>query len=721
MREAVTFCRLCSALCGVRLTLDDNDRVVKIRGDRQHPLTRGYSCAKGVCHHELHNSPNRLLHAQKRRADGSFESIPLEQALDEIAAKVRILVDEEGARSIAAFLGTWGYNNATFTPMLRAWMDALGSPSRFTSLTVDQSSKIVTIGRMGRWSAGRQGFADADVWMMFGGNPLVSGANTTGMPSSHPLKQLKEAKARGMRLLVVDPRRTETARYADIHLQPYPGEDPAIAAGLLNVMLSRGLYDAKFCARHVDGLEALRQAVAPFTPEVVAARAGVPAADLVAAAELWGGSVGDRGKRGCAYTSTGPCMSAHSNLADHMVELLNAIGGRYLREGEMVENALLPGPRRAEALGPSRWWERGARGVAREDLGTLPGVIGREFPCGILADEVLTEKQGRIRALFVAGGNPALAFPDQDKVVRALRSLDLLVAIDPFMSATARLAHYVIAPRMQYERTDSIPINPQIDLMPVPFMQLAQPIAKPPEGAEVIEDWYLFWALGKRLGLQLHYEGEPLDMDTPPESRALMERLTRQREVPFEELWNAPRGMLFPERRRPVEPARPGHSARMSLMPDDVAEELRQFAQEQPRAANESASGFTHMLASRRMRDAMNSLHHEAPTLTKRHRYNPAFIHPGDIAALGLKDGERVRIVSDHGRIDAVLESDDTLRSGVIQMTHSWGALPGESHSYEDFGANVGRLISNERHVETINAMARQSGIPVNIVPAGEG
>jgi anaerobic selenocysteine-containing dehydrogenase len=717
MREALTFCRLCSALCGVRLTLDDQDRVVKIRGDKAHPLTRGYSCAKGVCHDELHNSPERLLHPVKRRPDGGFERIPLAQALDEIAARVRTLVDEEGARSIAAFLGTWGYNNATFTPMLRAWMDALGSPSRFTSLTVDQSAKIITIGRMGRWSAGRQGFAGADVWMIFGGNPLVSGANTTGMPSSHPLKQLKEAKARGLRLVVVDPRRTETARYADIHLQPYPGEDPAIAAGLLHIMLSRGLYDAEFCAAHTEGLDALRAAVAPFTPEAVAARAGVAAADLIAAAELWGGSGYKGSKRGCAYTSTGPCMSAHSNLADHMVELLNAVGGRYLREGEMVENALLPGPRRAEALAPSRWWERGPRGMARDDIGTLPGVIGREFPCGILADEVLTEQPGRIRGLFVAGGNPALAFPDQDKVVRALRSLDLLVAIDPFLSPTARLAHYVIPPRMQYERTDSIPINGQIDLMPLPFMQLAQPIARPPEGAEVIEDWTLFWELGRRMGLQLHYEGTPLDMQSPPQSKALLELLCRSREVPFEELWNAPRGMLFSDRQRRVEAARPGHSARLALLPSDVAEELRSFAAAP--AAGSGTVGFTHLLASRRMRDAMNSLHHEAPTLKKRHAYNPAFIHPGDIVALGLAEGERVHIVSDHGRIDAVLAADESLRPGVVQMSHSWGALPGESQRYEDVGANVGRLISNERNTESINVMARQSGIPVNIVAAG--
>jgi anaerobic selenocysteine-containing dehydrogenase len=650
----------------------------------------------------------------KRKPSGSFERIGVEQAIDEIAAKVRTLVAEGGPDTISAFVGTWGYNNVALAPMAAAWLDALGSHSKYTAFTVDQSAKAVTIGRMGRWGAGKQSFADADVWMIFGANPLVSVANTVGVPAAHPLKQLQDAKARGMKIIVVDPRRTETARFADLHLQCYPGEDPAIAAGLINIILARGLHDVAFCNQHVGDMDDLRAAAAPFTPEAVAARAGVPAASLIAAAEMWAGP----GKRGCAYASTGPCMSAFSNLSNHMVELLNVVCGRFLRAGEPVENGLSPGPRTAEAFGPRRWWDRGVRSRAG-NYGALPGVLGMEFPCGTWADEVLAPGNGRVRSLFVMGGNPALSFPDQKKVVRAMQSLDLMVTLDPFMSATARLAHYIIPPLMQYERPDSYWLSAQMDILHVPYLQLTPAIAKPPADAEVIEDWYLFWSLGQRMGLELAIGGEIVNMDRPPVTKDLMEILARPRKIDFEELWAARRGHMF-DRHRTVDEPRPGSTGRFVTMASDVAEELTQFMSRPRTLKGFESSGqiFTQLLASRRMRDAMNSMHHEAPTLRKRHLYNPAYMNLDDIVALGMRDGDWVEIVSDHGRIQAILEADESLRPGVVQMSHAWGGLPDDVDGYDAIGANVSLLIDNARYREPINAMARQSGIPVNIIPS---
>jgi len=714
MREETSFCRICAGMCGVKITLDDQDRIVKIRGDKAHPVTRGYSCVKGVCNDELHNSPDRILHPLKRQPDGTFVRIALDQALDEIAAKMRTLIAEDGPDTISAFVGTWGYNNVGLAPMAQAMMDTLGSRSKYTAFTVDQSAKAVTIGRMGRWGAGKHSFADADVWMIFGANPLVSVANTVGVPAAHPLKQFQDAKARGMKIIVIDPRKTETSRFADLHLQCYPGEDPAIAAGLINIILARELHDAEFCEQHVGDMDALRAAVAPFTPEAVAARAGVPVESLIAAAEMWAGV----GKRGCAYASTGPCMSAFSNLSNHMVELLNVVCGRFLRAGESIENGLSPGPRTAEAFAPRRWWDRGTRSRVG-NYGVLPGVLGMELPCGTWADEVLTPGKGRVRSFFVMGGNPALSFPDQKKVVRAMQSLDLMVALDPFMSATARLSHYIIPPLMQYERPDSYWLSAQMDILHVPYLQFTDAIAKPPVGAEVIEDWYLFWALSQRLGLELTVGGEPVNMTTPPATKDLIEILARPRRIPFEDVWNEPRGRMF-DRHRTVDAPHAGNTGRFVAMATDVAEELKQFTSRARASKGFESSGqvFTHLLASRRMRDAMNSMHHEAPTLRKRHLYNPAYINPDDMAALGMNNGDWVEIVSDHGRIQAILEGDDSVRSGVIQMSHAWGGLPDDVEGYDAIGSNVSLLIDNSRYREPINAMARQSGIPVNILPS---
>jgi anaerobic selenocysteine-containing dehydrogenase len=712
MREELSFCRICSGQCGVRLTLDDDDRIVRIRGDKAHALTHGYSCAKGVCADEMHNSPDRVIKPLKRQPDGSFAPIPLDQALAEIAEKTQALIDAGGPAAMGAFMGTAGYTNATIGPVLKSFLDAVGARNRFTSLTIDQSAKLITVGRMGSWAAGRQEFDTADVWMLFGTNPLVSLSGTGGVPPSHPLKHMKDARTRGMKLVVVDPRRTETARYADIHLQPYPGEDPAVAAGLLHVILERGLHDAEFCARHVDGLETVREAVAPFTPAAVQTRAGVPAELLIAAAELWAGP----GKRGCAGGSTGPCMSPFSNLADHMIELLNVVCGRYRDVGEAAATPLLAGPRRAEVVGPSRWWERGVKSRIG-GYGALPGLIGRELPCGIVADEILTPGEERLRAFFVVGGNPALAFPDQRKVVTALKDLELLVAVEPFMSATARLAHYVIPPKMQYERADSVAVNVQTARGSDPFIQFTREYAAPPEGSEVIDDWFLFWSLAQRMGLSLTLDGEALDMDQAPTTRDILKLLTRRHMIDFDEIWAEGRGKRLPVART-VEPGTPDNPARLVAMADDVVAEFSRFAETSPKGGRKG-TGFSHLLASRRMRDAMNSVNVLFPTLRRRGSYNPAFMHPQDISDLGLKSGDRVEIVSEHGRLPAILKADEDLKPGVIQMSHSWGGLPGEEAPYEQVGGNVGLLIDNTRDIEPINAMARQSGIPVNVYPAG--
>ncbi len=283
--------------------------------------------------------------------------------------------------------------------------------------------------------------------MIVGANPLVS-VSMNGFDTRNPLKRLKQAKARGMKLIVIDPRRTETARFADVFLQPLPGEDCAILAGLIHIILAEGWQDHEFCARYAGDLDALRAAVAPFTPAYVARRADVPEADLRRVAEVFARD----SRRGAVSSATGPDMSPGSNLAEHLIECLNVICGRFVREGETVPHpgAIMPRwPRKAEVIPAPRWWEHGYR----SRIGGF-GLIDGELPTGILADEILEPGAGQVRALIVHGGNPASAVPDQERIVEALRSLELLVTIEPFMTQTARLSHYVLPPTLQYERAD---------------------------------------------------------------------------------------------------------------------------------------------------------------------------------------------------------------------------------------------------------------------------
>jgi anaerobic selenocysteine-containing dehydrogenase len=228
---------------------------------QESPSQQGIYLRKGVQGRDLYRAPQRLTHALKRDADGRFERIATAQALDEIAAKLRELIARDGANSHAVFRGTYNNQESASYHMIAAWMKAVGSTSIFSTITIDQSAKIVALGRMGSWAAGKQEFHDSNVWMFVGVNPLVSNWPGFNSVARNPALMLKEAKARGARLIVIDPRYTETARLADVFLQPIPGQDAVIAAGLLKIILDESWHDAVFCDSYVAGLVELRRSV----------------------------------------------------------------------------------------------------------------------------------------------------------------------------------------------------------------------------------------------------------------------------------------------------------------------------------------------------------------------------------------------------------------------------------------------------------------------------
>lgn len=705
-REARSFCRICAGSCALLLTVENN-RVVAARSDKANPLTHGYACIKGLYLHEAHNSPERLLHPLKRRADGGFERIGLEQALDEIAAKLRVLIDSHGADSIAGFRGTLSYSNLAANHMLPDWLRALGSNSFFSTMTVDQSAKWVTFERLGGWAGGRDPYELSDVLMFVGTNPLIS-LSTFNCVLQNPGKALKAFKERGGKLIVIDPRRTETARYADVFLQPLPGEDPSLLAGLLHVILENGWHDADFCSRHVHGLDALQAAVAPFTPDYVAARAGVPATELHRAAELFARIA----RRGSAASGTGPNMARHSNLAEHLLECLNVVCGRYARAGDPVANPGVIGPRtprRAEVIPPRRSWESGPK----SRVGGYGMIFGQKMS-GVLAEEITTPGEGRLRALFVDGGNPVNAIPDQRKIVAALSQLELLVTIDPFMTPTAKLSHYVLPPKMMFERADLPSRDYESIVLFRPYTHYAAPVVPPPAGSELVDDWYQFWALARRLGRQVVFDGVPLDMQHKPDTDALLAILARHGSVPFDEIRRGDTGRIYDVEPQVVEAG--SGDARFDVMPSDVAHELSEVLRETA-GLDAARQDFSHRLIVRRMREVQNTMYHHLPSIRRRVPYNPACLHPDDLIAMSLAEGDEVRIVSAYGSIPAIVAADETLRTGVISMTHGWGGLPDERADYAAVGSCTNLLTGTDER-DRINAMPIMSAIPVRIVRA---
>lgn len=702
--EHISFCRICMGSCGTIVTLDEDRRMTGIRADRDDPQTLGFACFKGLRAAEAHNHAERILHPLKKMPDGSFARIGIEQALDEIAAKLRTIIDETGPLSVAGYKGGGAFFTGSAVMMLNDWLRSVGSPKCYSSFTIDQSAKMVAAGRLGIWQGGKIPAHRADLMMLVGTNPVVS--VNPPFDTRNPVKRMKAARERGMKLIVIDPRHSETANFADLVVQPLPGEDVTLIAGILNVILSENWHDAEFCAAYVEGLDELRTAVAPFTPAYVSARADVPAEQVIAAARMFALEC----ETGIAGSSTGPDMGPYSNLAEHLLETLNIVCGRMNREGDRVDNPgmVLPRyPRLAQVLPAPRWWDQGPK----SRIGGY-GMMADEMMTGVMADEILEPGDGRVRALIVHGGNPASSVPDQRHMVAALRNLDILVCIEPTMGATARLADYILPPFMQYERPD-LPIWPyEYMLYPdEPYMRYTPAVAEPPEGAELVHDAQVFWGLAKRLGITLTYLGEPLPMDEEPSVDDLLAIVTRHVPGGLDALKAAPRGLVDDSAEQVVEPAEAGSDGRFTVIPSDVRDEIAAVLAEDFADASRH-----HRLAVRRLREVFNSVGRDLPTTRKRVPYNLAFVNPADLADIGVVDGDEVEIESDRGVIMAVAEGDPTLRRRVVSIAHGFGGLPDEggNEGYYQQGVSTNLLLDAKRR-EAINAMPQMTGIHISL------
>ena len=669
-------------------------------GDAQHPISGGYTCPKGRRAADLTHGPGRLTTSMRRTAGGRHEPIAVSRAVADIATRLRRIVDEHGPDAVALFCGTQQNFAALTPPSARAWFRGTGSRKLFSTMTIDQSAKWVVAERMGTYLGGRQRFADADVWLLIGTNPVVSGngGDGDGAVVQNPATTLRRARERGLTLIVVDPRRSETAALADIHLAPRPGTDAVLLAGLLHVILAEGLHDPDFCGRHAAGLPALREAVDRVTPEVVERVCDVPAEAARAAARAFG-----RGSRGMATSGTGLCMGPHSNIAEHLVAALNVVCGRYLREGEPADDrAVLTRhlPARAEVAAPARAYERGFG----SRIGGVRAIRG-ELPSGILADEILEPGPDRVRALIVSGGNPAAALPDRAKALRALRSLDLLVCIDPYMSDTARLADHVIAPTTMYERADHTAIMEPF--FPRRFAQFTSPAVIPPAG--VVDDWRFFFDLATASGQPFKFAGRILDPTSPPTSADLLAMMAERGRLPFEELVAADHGRLVGDSGTVVGPPTPeGAGRHLELLPDDVRAELDDALD-----PSSCTSEFPLRLVVRRIREAVNSTGIRVPGLVPGGG-NPARIHPDDLERLGVADGAQILLRSASGSVRATARADHTLAPGAVSMTHCFGGVDEDAA-----GVNVNDLTGTLGGVQSINAMPTLSAVPIAIVPVG--
>jgi anaerobic selenocysteine-containing dehydrogenase len=707
-------CRICGNSCAVVVEVEGG-RAVRVTGDRDNPLYRGYVCTKGRSLPAFHNGPDRLLRPLARNERGELAEIPLGQAIDEIAARLGEVLAVHGPRSVVAYAASGSLAQNVLFTFLSAFMKAIGSPwPPFTAASIDQGGKPTAAARHGTWQAPSQGFDDPDVMLLVGMNPLVS---HMGFPRGSPIEWLRERKAAGMRLFVVDPRRSETARHADRHLQPRPGEDVALLAGMLCVILAEGLEDRAFLDAHAIGLEGLRAVVERFTPERVATQAGVDADELIAVARDFAVA-----RSGFAAAGTGANMTGHATLVEYLILCLQTVCGRWKREGDRVRNApALARAReyRAQATPPSV-------GTGPVEPLRVPGRTAADAETQItdLVDEMLLPGDGQIKAMLCIGGNPAAAWPDQARTVEALQALDLLVVVDPVLSTTAKLAHYVVPPKAMLEVpavTLGGSASPSIGLAPAglvdSYAQYAGPAVDPPPGAEVIEEWELLFEIASRLGRTVRIGRTELEPDQRPTTDDILGMLTRSARVSLDEVKRHPHGAYFVDETIRVLPAEPGWTGRLDVGNAEMMAELGELAA--ARSGHDiEMSAFPFRLTSRRMPHVQNSMMRGYPSAKDR-PYNPAFMHPDDLADLGLVDGDLVEIASRAGSIRGRVAAEPGIRRGVVSMSHGFGDVPGAEDA--GGGANTGLLVDVGGGHDRWSGQPRMSNVPVRVLPIDAG
>ncbi len=706
-----SFCRFCHAYCGVEADVDvENNKIVALRSDHAHAVSQGYRCMKGRAELERLYHPERLLSAKKRK-DGLLTDIPTPQALDEIAEKLKKIIDDHGPHAVAVYTGLASIVLSSSGPwLLRKWMDAIGSQSYFTSYTIDCPNMTVAPHRF--WGApvplGSFDMPQADVALLIGTNPVVSHLPFT--PQPNPMKRLRQALRRGMKLVVIDPRRSDVAQLADLHLQVKPGEDATLLSAMIKVIIEEKHYNEEYVAQYASGLSELYEAVKDFDLSYAARRTQVPGDQIRVAAIMFATAT-----RGAASLGIGLHMSRHPNLTTHLVMALNGLCGRYDRKGGLVYKPMLLAPPLPEKAPPIELPLFTGLVSRVRDIKAIYNWLGvEEIPASCLTDEILKPGKNKVRALIVLAGNPALSFPDEKSTIAALKSLDLLVVNDLFVTATAEYADYVLALKHPFEQAD---VSRTMDFYyPVPFMQYTKPLVTAPEG--VMEGFEVFWELAKRLDVGLDLPG--ISMDKKPDADDMLSALLAGAEVPFDEIRKHEGGHVWGEWEPEdgcIIPHMIGHpDKRMALGHPEVMAELREVRAEPltDTSGYDVGEKCAFRLVNYRMREVyctqgqnLPSLHHKAP-------YNPVLMNGEDMVALKVTDGDCVLIKNDFGSVEGIVKETDALKPGVIGMAYGWGN-PEDTRNIREKGSNVQRIIPDDYRFDPVTGIALMTAIPVNV------
>jgi anaerobic selenocysteine-containing dehydrogenase len=668
VRTVRSFCRVCTAVCGILVDVS-GDEVVRVRGDRDHPFSHGYTCPKGRALPQMHHHPDRLEQPLIRIGD-SLEPTTWDACLDDLGTRLRSIMDEHGPEAVGVFFGSGVGMDAAGYRMAETLHAAIGTPARFSPLTIDGTAKVLVSDLLGGFPGlnPHVDYENTKLVVYVGVNPVVSHGHTSALPD--PVSALRDLRTRAD-VWVVDPKRTETARLATRHLAPRPGTDYAVFAYLVREILRDGA-DREALEHLTAGSDALAAAVAPFTLAHAAKIAGVAETELKQLLDAV-----RRAGRLAVVTGTGLTMSAGANVTQWLAWAVMILTGSMNRRGgvwfhpgfaHQFETFELPvSPPEGSLFGP------GPR--TRPDSRSFLG----EWPCAVLADEI---RAGNIRAALNLGGHLVTAFPEADSLVPALRSLDVLATIEIIGNDTTALSTHVLPTKDQLERAD---VTLWDFLLPRVAAQHTDALIEPV--GERRSTWWVLAELGRRLGYDLaETGGENATDDTRLAKFAGGARCT------FDELVAA--GWVEEEYELPA-PWVEAHLDRLGgwrLAPRLLVDQLA--------ALNEEPAAL--VLVPRRQMRHLNS------QLDFLGEVAEVIVHPDDADAAGVVDGQPVIVRSPQGELIGVAHVDASTRAGAVSVPHG--------HQR----ANV-NVLTCEHDIDQVTGMAHYSGLPVTLHPAPTG
>ncbi len=704
-------CNLCEAICGLEIQLEGN-RFVSIRGDGDDPLSQGHICPKAVALQDLHHDPDRLRRPVRRTGDG-WQEIGWDEALDEAATRLRAVQGAHGRDAVALYLGNPHVHDSgglLYGPLL---MRALGTRHRYSATSVDQLPHHL----VSRLLYGHQlllPVPDVDrtqFLLIVGANPAVSNGSLMTAPGVR--RRLRAIRERGGTVVVVDPRRTETAELADRHLFVRPATDALLLFALAHTVFEEGLADPGRLARHTDGIDQVRELARDFAPETVAASVGIEAEEIRRLARDFCSA-----PSAVCYGRLGVSVQSFGATCQWLVNVLNLVTGNLDRPGGAMFTSPAVDLLTQQSRGRSGRWASRVRGLPE---------FGGELPVVTMAEDMLAEGTGRVRALVTLAGNPVLSTPDGSQVDRALAGLDFMLAVDFYVNETTRHAHLILPPTAALERDH---YDLAFHLLAVRNTARYSPPLFGPD-PDQRHEWEIMLGLVTRLGgggLRRGFERWWMGKLGPAGMIDLALRrgpygsgfLPFRKGLNLRRLRELPHGVDL----GPLQPRLPDRlfttENRIDLAPTILVDDVARLRARRGDLSQEASAEWPLSLVSRRQLRSNNSWMHNYQRLMGGRDRCTLLMHPEDAARRGLDDGVRVRVGSRVGEVEVPLEVSDEMMPGVVCLPHGWG------HQREGVelrtarghpGASVNDLTDCEA-VDPVSGTAALTGVPVEVEPA---